>query len=121
MSNEMKNAESYLENISKFKGLWGTVFIHLDSVLSEKPPLNFNEIKPADTAIQRVKILIKITSVNAIETSTPWRVKNPARLPSTTPIPNGRKEATPRIIELVYVVITLRNSIWFTPKDNKTK
>ena len=90
-------------------------------MFSEKPPLNFNEIKPADTAIQRVNILIKITSVNAIEISMPCRLKNPARLPSTTPIPNGRKENTPKTIELVYVVMTVINSIWFIPKDNKTK
>ena len=39
--------------------------------LDENPPLNFNAINPTDTGIQRVKILIKMTSVNAIDTSTP--------------------------------------------------
>ena len=87
----------------------------------DKPPVIFNAIKPIETEYHLVKILIIITSVNAIEPSIPCRVRNPARLPSTTPIPNGKSDATPRIIDAVYVGTNVKNSNVSMLKDNKIK
>ena len=45
-----------------------------------------------------------------METSIPCNVKKPVNVPSTTPIPNGKNDATPRIIDDVYVGITVKRS-----------
>ena len=37
-------------------------------------------------------------------------VKNPAKLPSTTPIPKGKKETNPKMIDVAYIEVTLKNS-----------
>ena len=62
--------------------------------------VNFNAIKPTQTAIQRVNSLMKTTNVVAKLNSIPSIVRNPTKLPSTTPIPKGRNEITPRMIEV---------------------
>ena len=67
-------------------------------------------MKPTVTAIHLVKILITTTNVNAIVTSIPCSVKKFVNDPSTTPIPNGKNDATPKIIDDVYVGIITRNS-----------
>ena len=59
--------------------------------------------------------------VNEIEISIPRKLKNPARLPSNIPIPNGRNDTTPKIIEPVYIGITDNNSIEFIPNDKSNK
>ena len=86
-----------------------------------KPPIIFNAIKPTETEYHLVKILIIITSVNTIEPSIPCMAKNPARLPSTTPIPNGKNDATPRIIEVVYIGINVKSSNVSMLNDNKIR
>ena len=78
-------------------------------------------MNPSPTPIHRVKILIKITIVNAREISTPFNAKKPVKLPSVTPMPIGRNDATPKIIELVYVAIIVVNSNISTPNANNTK
>lgn len=85
------------------------------------PPAIFNNIKPNPTPIHLVKILINTTIVNASERSIPCKVKNPAKLPSVTPIPIGRNDTTPKSIELVYVAIIVVNSKIFTSNASKTK
>ena len=57
-------------------------------------------MKPTETAIQRVNNLMKTTNVVAKLNSISCIVRNPTKLPSTTPIPKGRNEITPRIIEV---------------------
>ena len=64
---------------------------------------------------------MKITIVNAREISTPFNAKKPAKLPSVTPIPIGRNDATPKIIELVYVAIIVVNCKTSTSNANNTK
>ena len=67
-------------------------------------------INPIATPYHLVKIRINITSVNASENSIPWKEKNPARLPSTTPIPIGKNDTTPIMMEVVYVADNSKNS-----------
>ena len=50
------------------------------------------------------KSLTIIINVNATEISIPWYAINPAKLPSTTPIPIGKNDINPNITELVYIV-----------------
>ena len=59
--------------------------------------------------------------VNEIEISIPRKLKNPARLPSKTPKPNGRNDITPKIIEPVYIGITANSSMVSIPNDSNNK
>ena len=63
--------------------------------------MDFIVIRPTVTPYHRVNILIKITSVNVSDNSIPWNDRNPAKLPSTTPIPIGRNDTTPMIMDVV--------------------
>ncbi len=54
---------------------------------------------------QLVINLIIITTGNAIAISIPRRLRNVLRAPSTTPIPNGRKETNPKRIDVEYIGI----------------
>ena len=83
-------------------------------------PTNFSETNPTETPIHLVKTLINITAVNEIDKSTPCKVKNPAKLLSTTPIPKGRNDMTPNITDDVYVDKTARKFKLVISKDNKT-
>lgn len=83
--------------------------------------MTLNAITPTDTAYQRVNILIMITSVKAIETSIFCKMKNPAKLPSTTPIPRGRNDIAPKIIDTAYIDTTLSRSRCDILNDKITK
>ena len=48
------------------------------------------------------------------------KVKNPAKLLSTTPIPNGRKDMKPNIIDDVYMDNILRKFKLVISKDVRT-
>ena len=87
---------------------------------NENTPTNFSETNPTETPIHLVKILIKMTTVNEIDMSIPSKAKNPAKLLSTTPIPKGRNDTTPNIIDDVYMDKTLRKFKLVISKDNKT-
>ena len=65
----------------------------------ENAPANFNAIKPTKTAYQSVKILMKRVKVIAVERERPWILRRLINVPSDTPIPPGRNDATPRIID----------------------
>ena len=67
-----------------------------------------------------MKILIKMTAVNEIDISIPSKVKNPAKLLSTTPIPKGRKDMKPNIIDDVYMDNILRKFKLVISKDVRT-
>ena len=92
-----------------------------DSSSNVRPPLNFNATKPIATPYHLVNIRIIITIVNDKETSMPCNEKKLARLPSTTPKPIGSHDKHPHINDVAYVGITLRNSIFSIPNDNKTR
>tara|TARA_B110000495_G_C22803672_1_gene469361 strand:- start:66 stop:269 length:204 start_codon:yes stop_codon:yes gene_type:complete len=66
-------------------------------------------------------ILDKITTDNEIVTLTPCKLRNPARLPSKTPKPKGKKEITPRIIELEYIGSKVIKSTVTIPKDSSRR
>jgi hypothetical protein len=83
-------------------------------------PTNFSETNPTETPIHLVKILIKMTAVNEIDISIPSKVKNPAKLLSTTPIPKGRKDMKPNIIDDVYMDNVVRKFKFVIPKDVRT-
>ena len=78
-------------------------------------------IKPTKIQYHLVIILARITMVNEIVISIPRKLKNPARLPSKTPKPNGRNDTTPKIIELEYIETKVNNSIVSIPNDNNNK
>ena len=84
-------------------------------------PTNFSEINPTETPIHLVKILIKMTTVNEIDMLIPSKAKNPAKLLSTTPIPNGRKDMKPNIIDDVYMDNILRKFKLVISKDVRTQ
>ena len=67
-----------------------------------------------------MKILIKMTAVNEIDISIPSKVKNPAKLLSTTPIPKGRKDMKPNIIDDVYMDNIVRKFKLVISKDVRT-
>ena len=61
-----------------------------------------------------------MTAVNEIDISIPSKVKNPAKLLSTTPIPKGRKDMKPNIIDDVYMDNILRKFKLVISKDVRT-
>ena len=61
-----------------------------------------------------------MTTVNEIDISIPSKVKNPAKLLSTTPIPKGRKDMKPNIIDDVYMDNILRKFKLVISKDVRT-
>jgi len=52
-------------------------------------------MKPTITLLHKVSIRIIIDSGNVIEISSTNRLKNPAKLPSATPIPPGIRDTAP--------------------------
>tara|TARA_Y100000782_G_scaffold104303_1_gene123228 strand:+ start:396 stop:581 length:186 start_codon:yes stop_codon:yes gene_type:complete len=61
-----------------------------------------------------------MTAVNEIDISIPSKVKNPAKLLSTTPIPKGRKDMKPNIIDDVYMDNIVRKFKLVISKDVRT-
>jgi len=62
-----------------------------------------------------------MTIANEIVILTPFRLRNPARLPSKTPKPKGKNEITPSIIELEYIGNKVIKSTVTIPKDNSRR
>jgi len=55
--------------------------------------------KPTKILYHLVIILARITTVNETVISIPCKLKNPARLASKTPMPNGKNVITPKMID----------------------
>ena len=62
-----------------------------------------------------------MTTVNETVISIPCKLKNPARLPSKTPMPNGKNVITPKMIDAVYIETKVNNSTLSIPNDNNVK
>ena len=64
---------------------------------------------------------MKIVNDTAVENVNPLIVRRPISVPSETPMPPGISDATPRIIDVVYVKITSEISNKSIPNDFKIK
>ena len=78
-------------------------------------------MNPAEIGNHSTKSLTIIINVNAIEISIPRYAINPAKLPSTTPIPTGKNDTNPNMIELEYMVQIANNSKILIPNATRIK
>ena len=77
--------------------------------------------KPTKILYHLVTILARMTTVNETVISIPCKLKNPAILPSKTPMPNGKNVITPKMIDAVYIETKVNNSTLSIPNDNSNK
>ena len=62
--------------------------------------MNFIVINPTTVEYHKVRNLIINTAAVAIENSMPFKVSKVKKLPSVTPMPAGKNEKTPAMIEV---------------------
>ena len=90
-------------------------------MISYSDLLVFRVIKPVIVENHKVKIRIKTTITIASDTSIPWKVSNPIKLPSAIPIPPGINDNAPMINELEYVDIIFNIEPIENPNPSITK